>query len=493
MWLPSLVTTLLAVALGYYLSLDPAWLHLGFEPSPTSYFLGLLAGCLGLVAILKWPETGLLILVAVIYTNGSEIAVRYHHWPSLLHLMAPLLVIGILGRQLMSSGRKLVADWMIVLLVLYSAVIFSSSLMAADPTLADEKLLEHLKNLFIFLAIINLTTSRLALRRAVWVLVLVGAFLGTVSVYQVFTSSYGLEFGGFGRIKLAQIVEDVRQPRIAGPLSDPNFYAQILVPLVPLALYRLWDESSPRLKLIAAYALGVTLLALLFTYSRGGALALAMVLMLAAIHKKAKWQYFFLALIIITPLLLFIPQEFEGRLGTLNQLISGEAESTVHPDTSFRQRTLLMRTAWEMFSDHPIIGVGAGNYSEHYQEYSQHVGSTVSSYENFDQRRFPHSLYLEIAAETGLLGLTIFALIVGACLSSARSAVRRFEKTGDLPSANLVTSLALGFVGYLASSMFLHGHYIRYFWLLIALMVAAKHTARQPNGSETQKLSISRI
>jgi O-antigen ligase len=478
-WFLGLVTSLLALALGYYLSLDPTWVRVGFEPTRASHWLGVLVGIGGLLAILKWPEIGLLLLVAAVYTNVSEIGVRNYHWPSLIQLVVPLLALAILGRQLLSSRSKLVWDPLLGLLILYGAVIFTSSVGAANTELADESLFEHLKGLAIVLVIINLLTSRLDLRRVVWVLVLVGAFLGTISVYQVFTSAYGQEFGGFGRIKLAQIVGHVRQPRIAGPLSDPNFYAQILVPLVPLALCRLWNESSVRLKLIAAYALGVISLALVFTYSRGGALALAVVLLLAAINKKFKLQYLFLGLIIVTPLLLFVPKEFEGRLNTLNQLIPGQNEATVDADTSFQERTLLMRVAWEMFSDHPILGVGAGNYSEHYEDYAQRVGSTVSSYEDFGQRRFPHSLYLQIAAETGLAGLLLFAGIIAASLFSARSAIRLFTKAGDLHSASVVTSFALGFVGYLTSSLFLHGHYIRYLWLLVALMVAAKHVAQQ--------------
>jgi len=478
-WFLGLATSLLALGLGYYLSLDPTWLRVGFEPSRASHLLGLLVGIAGTLALLKWPEVGLLLLVATIYTNLSEIGVRNYDLPSLIQLMVPLLALAILGRQLMSSERKLIGDSLMVLLILYGAVIFLSSVRAVDPEQADENLFEHLKSLCIFWVIINLTTSRLVLRRAVWVLVLVGAFLGTISVYQVFTSSYGLEFGGFGRIKLAQIVGNVRQPRIAGPLSDPNFYAQILVPLVPLALYRLWDESSLRLKLIAAYALWVIILALVFTYSRGGSLALGVVLLLAAINKKVKLQYLFLGLIIVVPLLLFIPKEFEGRLSTLNQLIPGRNESTIHVDTALQERTLLMRAAWEMFSDHPILGVGAGNYSEHYEEYAQRVGSTISSYEDFGKQRFAHSLYLEIAAETGLVGFLVFVAIIAAALFSARSAIHLFTKAGDLRSASLVTSLALGFVGYLTSSLFLHGDYIRYFWLLVALMVAAKHVANQ--------------
>src|SRR4030066_415914 len=201
-WLLSLAIILFALALGYVISLDPDWLRIGFEPTLIKHLLGLLVG----------------------------------------------------------------VDSLICWLIIYGAVIFASSARAFNLQLADEDLFEHVKDLLIFFVIIIFMASRLTLWRVVWTLMLIGAFLGTISVYQVFTSSYGSEFGGFGRIKLAQIVGYIREPRIAGPLSDPNFYAQILVVLVPLALYRVWDESSLRLKAIAAYAFAVTMLALVFTY-----------------------------------------------------------------------------------------------------------------------------------------------------------------------------------------------------------------------------------
>ncbi|HXF05571.1 MAG TPA: O-antigen ligase family protein [Blastocatellia bacterium] len=465
---------LLAMALGYYVSLDPGWLRVWIDLTRASHWLGVLIGAGVFLVILRWPGVGLLLLVATIYTNISEIGVRHYQWPSLLQLVMPLLALAILGRQLVSSRPRLVVDALLALLILYTVVIFASSVRAVNPELADERLFDHLKSLAIVLVVINLMTSRLDLRHVTWVLVLVGAFLSTISMYQVATSAYTQEFGGLGRIKVAHIVDRVRQPRIAGPVGDPNFYAQILVPLVPLAFYQLWKEPSLRLKLIAAYSLSMISLALVFTYSRGGILALAVVVLLAVIMKKIKPRHLVLGFILFLPLWLVVPREFEGRLSTLKQLIPGADETSMDVDTSFRERVLLMQVAWEMFRDHPVLGVGAGNYSEHYEDYAQRIGSTVSSYEDFGQRRFPHSLYLEIAAETGLVGLLLFAGIVVVTFLRARSAIRLFTKAGDIHSAHIVTALALGLVGYLTSSVFLHGHYLRYFWLLVALMVAAR-------------------
>jgi O-antigen ligase len=201
------------------------------------------------------------------------------------------------------------------------------------------------------------------------------------------------------------------------------------------------------------------------------------VLVLAAFHKRIKPRHLLLAAGSLTLLLLIAPAEFSGRLKTLAELLPGAEERLIKEDSSFRQRALLAETAWEMFADHAVLGVGAGNFSEYYDEYSEHVGATVSSYDDFAHRRYPHTLYLEIAAETGLVGMVAFASIVLVTLFNAWVATRMFKEGGNPATASLVISCALGLIGYLTTSLFLHGHYIHYLWFLAALLAAAKHVA----------------
>ncbi len=394
----------------------------------------------------------------------------------MLQLLFPLLVFSIIWRQLIRKER-FAFDYTMGLFILYCTLLAFSSLIATNPVRSDERLVEHLKVLCLFWVVLSLATSISSLRRTIWVLVAVGAFLGTISVYQVATHSYFNEFGGFGRIKLAQILGDIREPRIAGPLSDPNFYAQILVMLLPMALYRLWDEASMLWKAVAAYSLVVVFLALVFTYSRGAALAVGILFVLAGIERKVKLKYLLLTAGVLVPLIFVVPKEFTGRLSTLEELVETKKEGAVKLDSSFQERKLYMQSAFEMFLDHPWLGVGAGNFATHYEEYSERIGTSLSSYANFGQTRYPHSLYLEIAAETGIIGLLIFSMIAAATLYNAWSARKIFLGMEEPFAAGIVTSLALGFVGYLTTSLFLHGDYIRYFWLLIALISSVRSVA----------------
>lgn len=476
------VATFLALYAGSYSAHGPAWLN-----NPTDWLelilaLGLGAIGIGLWAVFKRPTVGLLMLVALLYTNASEIAVRYYAMPSFLQLLSLATAAGVVIRLLPHRdrvGQRLILDPLFVPLVLYGVVLFSSSLVAANLASADQRFWEFAKSLLVFLVVTNLATSQVTLRRIVWALVLSGAFLSTISVYQVLTSSYDQDFGGFGRIKVAQIVGESIEPRIGGSIGDPNFYAQILVALVPLALYRLWDEPLLTRKLVAGYALAIITLAAIFTYSRGGAIALALVLLFALVHKRVSLKYLLIGLLAFAPLTFVVPAEFSGRLGTLTQLTATpeEGASTEGEDSSFRHRQMLMAAAREMFEDHPVLGVGAGNYADNFNEYGIRLGMTQRSFDNFGEPQFPHELYLEVAAETGIVGLIAFISIVVGTFTSLWLAYRGFAGAGSTRSANLVVSIGLAVTAFLFTSVFLHGTYLRYLWLLVAIVAAARQVS----------------
>jgi hypothetical protein len=60
-----------------------------------------------------------------------------------------------------------------------------------------------------------------------------GAALATLSILQFLTESFNTTFGGFAQSAVQNICAQTDDVRISGPISDPNFYAQLLVMLVP--------------------------------------------------------------------------------------------------------------------------------------------------------------------------------------------------------------------------------------------------------------------
>ena len=128
-----------------------------------------------------------------------------------------------------------------------------------------------------------------------------------------------------------------------------------------------------------------------------------------------------------------------------------------------------------MIADHPLIGVGIGNYQVLYQQYSRPLG--------IDPRTTPrlaHNLYLETAAETGLAGLTPFVLFLTVVFAALRDAYRRM-RPGEAP---LAYTCGAAILAYMISALFL-SHYIATslpFWVLCAIALALPGIIDQPRG-----------
>jgi O-antigen ligase len=108
--------------------------------------------------------------------------------------------------------------------------------------------------------------------------------------------------------------------------------------------------------------------------------------------------------------------------------------------------------------------VGPGRFNEYSRSHSREGGLRA-----FEESREVHCLYLELAAENGILGLGVFAVMMTISLRTLLLARRRFQDVGDRPMSFLVTGFFLALVAYLASALFLHLSYARYFWLMLAL------------------------
>ena len=440
--------------------------------------------------IVRSPDTGLLLLVFFVYLNLSQILVRFHGLPSVLQLLGlPLLV----SAAVLRGGRlsPIILNPVTLLFASFFLIALLSTNYAWDRELADARSVELAKGFIIFLLTAMLVDSPGRLRRALWVIIGAGSFLAVLGLYQVGSANFADSFGGLARIKNAQIYADVFEPRIAGPVGDPNFFAQMLLILVPLALFMAWTTARPWLRWAAYLAATTLAAATIMTYSRGGALALAVVVTLSLLARGLRWRNGLIAVAVVGAVVALAPSEFSSRLTTLQQLLPGYDTPTLHPDSSFEERRLVTRTAWRMFLDHPVAGVGAANYPARFDEYSDQVGSDAREYDEPADPEYPHSLYLETAAELGLIGFLTFMALVVAVLWSLHRARRNLAASGDPVTAALARGIQIAVFGYLIAGLFLHGHFLRYLWLLFGLAVAicalavpmAQASSRQSHAS----------
>jgi O-antigen ligase len=85
---------------------------------------------------------------------------------------------------------------------------------------------------------------------------------------------------------------------------------------------------------------------------------------------------------------------------------------------SVAQRIYAWDTATRMFLENPVIGVGAGNYAVVSPDYWNELESTRYTFYN-RVLYHPHNEYIEIAAEQGLLGISLFLMLIVLALYSS--------------------------------------------------------------------------
>lgn len=476
-------SSLLAIAVTVTAIGRPEAIPLDFTP----LHIGAIAAGIGfLFLVTRHSAIALPLLVALVYLNLSEVLVRFHGFPSVLQLLAlPLFVAAWLGGGSVGIAevfRRGLTQWLLLLV----AFVMLASTWARDTELANERVGETIKSFVIFLLVVLLTSSLHRLEFAIVALTCSAGFLSVLPILQALLVGFDDDFGGLARIKRAQIYGDVFQARIAGPLGDPNFFAQILLIALPLAVFLGYATSRLRLRIIGVTCATLILIAILLSYSRGAMLSALVMGMLVVPALRIDWRKLAVLGMLGVAALVLLPRSVTERFVTIEQVIPGfqPADQPIELDTSFEERRLLVGTAWVMFGDNPLTGVGPGNYTVHFDDYAARVGAVFRVYGDPNATQYPHNLYLEYGAETGAIGLALFLAAVGAFFLATRRS-RRILAAGDMPHyAGFAYAIEVAMLGYLVSSLFLHGHFQRYLWLLFALGGAVDLLTRRMAAKE---------
>jgi putative inorganic carbon (hco3(-)) transporter len=435
----------------------------------------LVVGALLLPLVLFYLELGVLAFIGVLWARVSDIAIWIHGFPSITTPFSIFLIANSLVRKLLAGERIGLATFRDLAITLpYAAVVLLSAFWSAHPGRAVTVGGNLLKDLIIYWIIADTIRTARALKRAMQILVLTAACLSLLSLHQYFTGNFPNNYWGFAQSEVLHILGDYDSYRLGGPLNSSVYFAVILVVTIPMGLALLRISLDPFQRTVTALALVPIVLAALLTYSRGGALVLALVVGLSLLRHRLRLQHLLVGGLALAFIAVATPPVVWERIETLGKPFSGREVGGL-VDASVEIRLGAQLTAVEMFLSNPLVGVGAGNYPPLYAEYSRYLGlRSVSS------EFTPHNLYLEILAETGLLGLLAYAQAALVPLLALRRARRA---PSDDPRAHdrreLQAGLEIAFVGYLAASFLLHGAYPRYFWILLALVVGASY-ARRP-------------
>lgn len=144
---------------------------------------------------------------------------------------------------------------------------------------------------------------------------------------------------------------------------------------------------------------------------------------------------------------------------------------------SINERKWLRAAAWNMFKVHPLIGVGVGKFGSLYNQYKPGDAPEM----NYVSVK-AHNQYMQILAETGIIGFIAYLLMFGYCIFIVLFAfIHNFDSSVKYTILGFFASLvAMSIQGY-SFGVFNHN----YFWVIMGLTYAA---FRVSAGQNTRRL-----
>ncbi|HNS02799.1 MAG TPA: O-antigen ligase family protein [Anaerolineae bacterium] len=265
--------------------------------------------------------------------------------------------------------------------------------------------------------------------------------------------------------------------RAYGAFRQPNPYAGYLGLAAPLAIsLALWSwrgslgkaRRAHGLRLALTAAAGLISLGLLVSWSRGAWLAFGAALAVVLLAQARRAAPAMLALAVLAALTLgllgaadLLPPAIAGRLGALQDYVGlVDVARTEVTDANFSvvERIAHWQAALDMWRDHLWLGVGAGNYAVVYEQYN-----LPRWYQSLGHA---HNVYLNFAAEAGLLGLLAYGWFwLAALWQGLRCAAQRNR---------LASAVGAGVLGGLVAASvhnFFDNLWVQHIYLTLALLL----------------------
>lgn len=175
---------------------------------------------------------------------------------------------------------------------------------------------------------------------------------------------------------------------------------------------------------------------------RYGVLGVAAVAAMALTNSKGAWAALGIALGTFGIVLLWWKRRALGVAALIGLIVLGVAAGAVlRSNPSMRVRGAYWKGAVGIIKEAPLLGVGLGNFQDHY---SAHAG------ESFEEVKMAHNDYLQVWAETGVVGF-LALLMTGWLLLKRTRPTNQVMDAGESPPDRgtlilVLTGMGLGFL-----------------------------------------------
>jgi putative inorganic carbon (HCO3(-)) transporter len=427
---------------------------------PLTWALLLVVGSIVVGVTLVRPQFGVLLIVpAVPFGSLRQVSVGVMSVGATEALVALVLAAWLMR---MVVQRQIRVTWppLTLPLMIFWGVLVLSSLNSVSLQHSIKEIVKWTEVLFLYVMVANEMDARWS-RWLVFVVLSTGALAAMQGIYQFLFQAGPEGFVLFGRFM-----------RAYGTFEQPNPYAGYLGLTLPLAVGLILAAVLPergRVEgrwLIWATGCGVLMLAALaMSWSRGAWLGFAaalMVMVLAIVARRGRLAALAVLFVMLLAYILLaggfslvppsVVQRFSDFVPYLG-IVDVRGVEVTDANFAVLERMAHWQSALSMWTEHPWLGVGIGNYETVYPTYALPLWPLPLGH--------AHNYYLNIAAETGVLGLAAYLFLWGAALLGAWRAVRR--------ASGWYLGVALGVLGVLVhlslhnffDNLFVHSMYLQ--------------------------------
>jgi O-antigen ligase len=239
--------------------------------------------------------------------------------------------------------------------------------------------------------------------------------------------------------------------------KDENDLSLYINTYLPFSYFLYLGSKSKLEKLFYLLCIGLGLLGVITSFSRGGLVGLIAMTCVAWIFAPNKMRNIFILCILFSVAFIFIDKSYINEMSTITDVSDGTAN----------ERILSWEAGWNMFLDNPL-GVGGNNFMIRFPEYQS------GEFTRGMWGRAAHSLWFTLLPELGILGVLIYFKLLYTNLRDIFH-LKKIDKTlgEDYAYINsLSLALLASFVGYFASATFLSVLYYPHYYYLTAIIVA---------------------
>jgi len=262
-------------------------------------------------------------------------------------------------------------------------------------------------------------------------------------------------------------------PRVQSTALEPLYFANYLLIPIALAFSFLLPKNikeKPQKQIFIVFILGISIINLILTISRGAYIAFgAMLILFFIIYFKNFFSFkriliiSFIVIIALFSVLGFL--KFTGKEKNIDKFI--KQATNISKGVAVKERYSTIDTAKMMIEEHPFIGFGPGSFGPY---------AAVSPYIQPNQGwLIVNNILLEIWAEEGLFGLISFLILGLIIIIRTIKAWQIANKTSNYYLKTILLGLFIAFISIFIQYQTFSILYILHIWFLIGLLIACQN------------------